>query len=216
MRRWMLLVVLTSYATAQAQGNGGWSKVEVFGGYAANKFFYTDSGESPTVANAAALFDFGWDRHHGLETSIGCNFTRYLGVKGEFSLFSSEPSGVTSQGLPIRIPQRAAYFMVGPEVKFRNRSRWTPFLYALAGGAHSWANLIVDLPDDPVTKVTQSHSRSGFSAALGGGMDFRMNHRISLRWTADYSATVLGNPDPEETGRQNNARTSMGLLFHLW
>jgi hypothetical protein len=72
------------------------------------------------------------------------------------------------------------------------------------------------LPNDPVTKVTQSHSRTGFAMAFGGGMDFRMNRRLSLRWMADYSATFLGNPDPEETGRQNNTRTSMGLLFHLW
>jgi hypothetical protein len=41
MRRWVLLVVLTGYATAlsQAQSNGAWPKVEIFGGYAANKFF---------------------------------------------------------------------------------------------------------------------------------------------------------------------------------
>jgi opacity protein-like surface antigen len=201
---------------SQAQDNRGPdSKIEVFGGYAANKFFYTESGGDNPVANAASLFDFGWDRHSGFETSIARNFNRYLGVKADFPLYSSHTQGNTTLGMTFKVPEKAAYFMAGPELKMRNRSRWTPFVHALFGGVHSWANLIVALPDDPITTFRQSHSRTGFGMAFGGGLDYRLTRRVSLRAMTDYSATFLGNPDIEESGKQNNTRFAMGLLFRL-
>jgi opacity protein-like surface antigen len=190
------------------------SKFEIFGGYAANKFFYTDSG-GDSAANAASLFDFGWDRHGGIETSVARNLNRYLAVKADFSFYTSQPNGTTAQGLPVRVPQKAAYWMLGPEFKMRNRTRWTPYVHGLFGVTYSCANLIINLPDDPITTVQQSHSRTGFSMAFGGGVDFRMTGLVSVRWMTDYSATFLGNPDPEESGRQNIVRTALGLLFHL-
>src|SRR5579864_3745521 len=120
MRQWMLRVALI--ASFPALSLAQYAKIDVFGGYTANKFFYTDSGgDSP--ANAASLFDFGWDRHKGLETSVIGNLNRYLGVKADFSLYSSGVGGTTGNGLPFQVPQKAAYFMAGPEFKIRNRSR---------------------------------------------------------------------------------------------
>jgi opacity protein-like surface antigen len=218
MRRWMpiLLVSTSGVLLSQTQDNNrSFSKYEVFGGYAANKFFYADSGESISPPNAASLFDFGWDRHAGFEGSVIRNWNRYVGVKGDFSLYYSQTSGNTAQGLAIVVPERAAYLMAGPELKLRNRSRFTPFFHALVGGAHSWANLSLTALNSPGTTVNQSHSRTGFSMAYGGGLDFLVNRRISLRWITDYSATFLGNPDPEESGKQNNVRFALGVLFHF-
>jgi opacity protein-like surface antigen len=218
MRLPMLAVLLMgcgrSTSHAQNQETTPYSKIELFGGYTVNKFFYTDSGgESP--ANAASLFDFGWDRHRGLESSVIRNLNRRLGIKGDFSWYTSQTGGLASNGFTIQAPEKAVYFMAGPELKFPNRSRWTPFVHALAGVAHSWANLIVLLPNDAVNTIRQSHSRTGPSLALGGGLDYRVSKRLSFRLMTDYSATFLGNPDPEESGKQNNTRASLGLLFHF-
>jgi opacity protein-like surface antigen len=214
----MLVVLLMGYGLSNSQAQNQemkpYSKFEVFGGFTVNKFFYTDSGgDSP--ANAASLFDFGWERHRGLESSVIRNLNRRLGIKGDFSLYASQTDGLATNGFAIQVPEKAAYFMAGPELKFPNRSRWTPFVHALGGVAHSWANLIVLLPDDHVNTIHQSHSRTGPSLAFGGGLDYRVSRRLSFRLMTDYSATFLGNPDPEESGKQNNTRASMGLLFHF-
>jgi opacity protein-like surface antigen len=211
-----VLLMGCSLATSQAQNQelAPFSKIEVFGGFAVNKFFYTDSG-GDRVTNAASLFDFGWDRHRGAETSVIRNINRRLGIKGDFSWFASQTDGLSGNGFTVHVPQKAAYFMAGPELRLPNRTRWTPFIHALGGVAHSWANLIVVLPNDMVNTIRESHSRTGPSLAFGGGLDYRVSRRLSFRLMTDYSATFLGNPDPEESGKQNNTRASLGLLFHF-
>jgi hypothetical protein len=212
MRPVCFAVLLTASGSTFAQGtNEAYPKIEVFGGFSADKFFYSESsGEAgnPNVS-VASLFDFGADQHKGFDVSAARNFTRYLGIKADSSMYFRQDSGMTSDGQAYRVPERTVLFMVGPEIKARNHTRLAPFAHALFGFAHSSANFTID------ASTIQSHSREGFAMALGGGLDFRMARRFSIRFVTDYSATHLGNPSPDDSGRQNHIRFALGVLFHI-
>jgi hypothetical protein len=79
-----------------------------------------------------------------------------------------------------------------------------PFAEALFGTAHGNANLF---------QTVNSHN--AFATALGGGFDYRISHRFSLRPVElDYLLTRF----PEAlTGRdtQNNLRVSTGIVFRF-
>ena len=105
--------------------------------------------------------------------------------------------------------RRAFYFMAGPEIKARNSTRVTPFAHALFGVAHSTAEFSTA---SAIFTRMDSHTRTGFAYALGGGLDFRVSKRFSVRAMADYTQTFLGDADPN-TSRQNHVRFSLGILF---
>jgi opacity protein-like surface antigen len=207
MRSVFRAVLLTASFTSLTLGQ----TIEVFGGFSANKFFYSEStGEAFNPnANLASFFDFGADRHQGFDVSIAGNFTRYLGVKADYSMYFRQDSGKTVDALNYRVPVRPFNFMVGPEIKARNHTRLTPFAHALFGFAHSRADLIVE------EALAQSHSRTGLAMAIGGGVDFRLTRMWSVRYMTDYTATHLGNPSPDDSGRQNNIRFALGVIAHF-
>jgi opacity protein-like surface antigen len=99
--------------------------------------------------------------------------------------------------------------MVGPEMKARNHTRLTPFARGLFGVARSRSEFKV-----PGIGFSDSDTRTGFATALGGGLDGRVSGRLSIRGMVDYTQTVLGNVDPNESDRQNHFRVSLGILFH--
>jgi opacity protein-like surface antigen len=77
--------------------------------------------------------------------------------------------------------------MFGSHVALRNKSKLTPFAYALFGGnnvnisGHGSASGI---------SVSASTSNNGFSMALGGGMDVSVSRALAIRLVqADYLRT---------------------------
>ena len=95
-------------------------------------------------------------------------------------------------------------YLFGPRVYIHHIGRVHPFAEALFGVAHGNGNLFDTL-----------HSHNAYATALGGGFDFRLSHRFSLRpLELDY----LPSRFPEDTfGRQtqNNLRVSTGIVFHF-
>jgi hypothetical protein len=90
-------------------------------------------------------------------------------------------------------------FTFGPHVALHNRSRFTPFAFALVGGAHEGV---------PTAGFTESST--AVAANLGGGLDYSVNDRISLR-LAQVDAACTRFHGQWTT----SPRFSAGLIFHV-
>lgn len=154
---------------------------------------------------------------NGIEASVIRNFNQYVGLKLDFSAhFKKEmvnahyPQGTVQFLAEGRLYQ----YMAGPEFKARNKTMLTPFVYGLIGRAHAATRITGQaIPNGPVFPG-EWRSSDGLTSALGGGLDFRVSERASLRSSIDFNPTrarmaFMGGPG--ET--QNNIRTSIGVLF---
>jgi opacity protein-like surface antigen len=96
-------------------------------------------------------------------------------------------------------------YLFGPRVSYRSYRRITPFGEALFGVAHAGASIAGG----------SLGSQNAFAMTLGGGVDYRLTNRFSIRpLQVDYLLTRF----PEGTGSnqtQNNLRASTGILIHF-
>jgi opacity protein-like surface antigen len=76
------------------------------------------------------------------------------------------------------------------------RARWEPWAHVLAGGAH-------------MQPQTAGNSKNAFAVTAGGGVDFRLYARLSLRGEADYVYTRFF----QQT--QNNFQGFAGVVIHF-
>lgn len=90
-------------------------------------------------------------------------------------------------------------FTFGPHVAFHNKSKVTPFVFALFGGAH-----------ENVRIATVSESRTGFAANLGGGFDARVNEKVSVRLIQIDAAYTRFDGEGS-----TSPRISTGLVLHF-
>jgi opacity protein-like surface antigen len=211
MRHLILAVLLMTPGVSWAQqpASAPYPKFEWFVGASTNHFFYGDSPITVFPQNLASLFS-NHAEGNGMEGSLTRNVNKYLGIKADASLyFDRKPKGDTATGLDFHVNSTTLYLMAGPEIKARNHTRLTPFAHALLGIATSRSKFLV-----PSIPFSDSHTRTGFVMALGGGVDIRVSGRFSVRAAIDYSPTFLGAAEPDESGRQNHSRLSLGILFH--
>jgi opacity protein-like surface antigen len=208
-----VLVVLccTPTISAQIPDPEAYPKIEGFVGFSGSHFFYADSStDIIRQNNLASNFSHRSQGPIGFESSLTGNLNRYLGIKADLSMyFNNKPEGQITTGQAFHVDSRSVYFMAGPEIKARNRTRLTPFAHALLGVARSRSEFKV-----PSIAFSDSHARTGFAMAFGGGADVRVSKRLSIRSMIDYTSTFLGNADPSESGRQNHFRVSLGILFY--
>jgi hypothetical protein len=189
--------------------------VEVFAGFAAvetndHSFQFADIGP-------VGHLDFD-EKGRGFEAAVTGNVTRYLGIMGDFSAhfssnefavpFPSSSSSSTTQAGSIN--PRLFNFLVGPEIKARNRTRLTPFLHALFGAAHSTATFETN---GPVVSISRTDAETGFAMAFGGGSDVRITRRFSFRAMLTYQQAFAGANDlPRQ--RVNALGWSSGVVLH--
>jgi hypothetical protein len=76
------------------------------------------------------------------------------------------------------------------------RARWEPFGHALVGGSH-------------LQPQTADGSRNSLMAQAGGGVDYRVHSRLSLRGEADWIYTAYFNQT------QNNFQLVAGVVLHF-
>jgi hypothetical protein len=205
---------------AQSTDPGQYPKVEAFVGYSANGYFANPSSISAVNQSISSFFSDQAGGNKGFEASVSRNLNKYVGLKGDFSTYFNLSSGRggtlclnsnCSTGEDFNINSRAFYLMGGPEVKARNRTRLTPFAHSLFGLARSRSEFKTV---NSSFNYADSHTRTGFAMALGGGFDIRTAGRFSIRSLIDYVPTILGDADPQESGRQKHVRLSLGILFH--
>lgn len=165
---------------------------------------------------------------HGVNVSATGFFNDYFGITGDFSFHRKEDREVFGPNDEDRIDTRVMYFMAGPKLKYRNPSRFEPYVHALFGGAQTRFKVTTQFPvsggsvtDSFDTKATD------FAMAVGGGVDVRLSDNFSLRliqvdyapvFLKDRSVNTLGGagaiiPFTLESQRQDNVRISVGIVF---
>jgi opacity protein-like surface antigen len=111
---------------------------------------------------------------HGWNASATGNVNKWFGVVADFSgHYGSEQDGT------IRINQDAHSFLFGPRVAYRGK-RLMPFGYAVFGATRFHQSAVV-------FGQRLSASDTGFSMAVGGGLDLKVTDRVSIRtFQLDY------------------------------
>lgn len=129
--------------------------------------------------------------NNGWNASLTGNLNKWLGFTGDF--------GGTYNGLATGVNSNLHTYMFGPKLTYR-RDKIAPYVHVLFGGAHS----------SLTAAGFGSSSSNAFSFATGGGVDYKVKDRISLRLVQlDYLNTRFAD------AHQNNFRLSTGLVFNL-
>jgi opacity protein-like surface antigen len=124
----------------------------------------------------------------GLNTSVAWSANEWLGVEGQV---------VAAFAPQIYDREHVKYLSYAGGVRIgSHRARWEPFAHVLLGGAH-------------LQPQTAGNSRSAFLVEVGGGADYRLTQRISLRAEGDYLRTTFFKQS------QNNFQASLGAVFHF-
>jgi hypothetical protein len=139
----------------------------------------------------------GWERFRssifnasavGVNTSISYYLNNWLGVEGNvLAAFAPE----IFDNDPVRVFNLTG----GPRIAWRQR-RWEPWLHGLVGLAHEQPQ-------------TAAGSRNSFAAQVGGGVDYRINPRLSLRLQGDLLHTMFFSQS------QNNFTLAAGAVIHF-
>lgn len=134
---------------------------------------------------------------HGWDGSITGNVNKWFGVTADFSgQYGSEPAGT------IIIKQDAHSALFGPRFTVRNK-KYSPFAYALFGVTRFHESATI-------SGQKLSESDTGFSSAIGVGLDVTVNDRVAIRaFQIDYFR-------PNFYGEAHNrGRIAVGVVFRL-
>jgi opacity protein-like surface antigen len=158
------------------------------------------------------------------------NFNSWLGAVAD--VYAVHNGNVFGRSL---IDTTSVFYQAGPRVSMRRWPRFTPYVQFLAGAQTAMASVPISLPPgsaliipapggsvivDPnstnaVTLRAQTHQQTGFAYLTGGGVDIRINERMSIRpIDANLQFTRLSPVIVPDTQRsQYNFRYSAGVNF---
>lgn len=202
----MALVAQVVYGQDKAPDSDGYPTFEFFGGY---------SAIAPT--NSRIQYDFGavdvedgFRTPDGYELSVIGNLKEHVGITADFAEYFRS-FDVFDSGQQAQFDSRTYDFLFGPEIKTRNRyTRFTPFARALVGLQHVDATC----RQGPPMTFGETVSNNAVALGLGGGLDFRISDRISLRGQVEYAPAFYPNNPISGDVRQDLIRFSVGVLFH--
>ena len=96
-------------------------------------------------------------------------------------------------------------FLFGPRVSYRHFGRITPFAQALCGVGHTGSALL-----------NTRDSQNAFAMTVGGGVDYRLTSRFSIRPAqVEYLLTRFNEFTDPRAQSQNNLRVSTGIVFRF-
>lgn len=179
----------SSPKSSTAGSEASYPGVELFIGYSHVRFGVP--GNTP----AQSSFDF-----QGGAVSLAYNLNRWLGLVGEAGIYkiSSLPSATS------------ATYLFGPRFSHRI-DRFTLYVNALFGSARLSSDFS-GTPSNTFFGAGSIHEQT-FAAALGGGLDVRLNRHLSWRVVqGDYLLTTF---NAGNISRQNNIRAGTGLVFRF-
>jgi len=221
-----LLLLCATAAVAQDD----YKRWEFFGGYSAMQF---DNLGGDTGNSAIDDVLGGRNTLRGFELSVTHNFHKYVGVKGDYSLHLREDNFSRPLGSGT-VDTTIQNFLGGIQIKDNREDgpRFRPFAHALFGVANQKVD--VDSPQlSTVFGITDLNANeTSFAMAFGGGIDIKLNNRISIRaaqidWNiiqrGDQELGIVLVPTPFQTvgspfiipgTRQDNLRLSIGIVIH--
>jgi opacity protein-like surface antigen len=165
----------------------------------------------PAAPAATPKFVFGDRDDYRWQLGLGVEFLRFrsnvldasiVGVNTTVSYYTNswfalEGNLVTAFGPPPNDNNHVKYFEGAGGIRIGGRrAQFEPWVHALVGGAH-------------LQPQTAAGSRSALSATGGGGVDYRVNSRLSLRAEIDYVYTGFYSQN------QNNFQATTGVVFHF-
>jgi outer membrane immunogenic protein len=136
---------------------------------------------------------------NGGSGSFGFHFKPGLTAVAEFGAVHA--SNVDSTGLDLTLTS----FLFGPRVSHQiGKTRLVPYVQVLVGAVHASGGLA------PSNSIGASSSTS-FAATVGGGLDLKLTHHITLRPVqVEYFVTTLPN---DADDHQNNLRVASSLVL---
>ena len=175
------IIPIGSFAFAQ----DATPKVQVFGGYS---LLHLDHGglngglldldlhQTSDPFAVANYFLDGWNAEAQYNTG------RWLGIATDFGGRYGTPITASRDRTLAGLPKETAYsFLAGPVLSYRTKSRVTPFVHGLFGWDRTslGASTITGSVTSPVSVAATNYT--DFAMALGGGVDYRLARRVSLR-----------------------------------
>jgi outer membrane protein OmpA-like peptidoglycan-associated protein len=160
---------------------------------------------------------------NGGSTSLAFNVNKHLGLVFDFGGFGVDSLQFTSPGAGFSPPRvvnvdgNVFTFLFGPRISFRDHDRITPFIQVLGGAARA-SEVTLNGCDVQIYACVPLPEETAFAMTAGGGLDFRLNHRIALRiFQAEYLLTRFRDPSSftGDTGWQSNVRLSSGLVLRF-
>jgi opacity protein-like surface antigen len=150
------------------------------------------------VPKAEVFGGYSWSggNFHGWDASVTGNINKRLGIVADFSGHYGSELGL------VRVDQHAHSFLFGPRLSFRGK-RLTPFVYGLFGATRFAESAVIS--GQHLSAVS-----TGFSLAIGGGLDVKVNDRIAIRaFQLDYFRPII-NDEPN-----NRGRLAFGVVLRL-
>jgi len=145
---------------------------------------------------------------NGWDAGVSGFFNRYFGVTGDFS-GTYHTENVTAQSTTVSVPLHFYTFSGGPVIAF-HEGRVNPYVHALFGGVHVSASASAN-------GATVSASKTGFTTAVGGGIDVKAARVISVRlidvdWVYYHFSGIFGGPS---YGNSSNVRIAAGIVLRF-
>jgi hypothetical protein len=160
--------------------------VDVFAGYS-----YTRWNPGPTSGDSFSL--------DGGSASVTYHFRDWVSGVADFGGYTN--ANIMGSG----VDGTLYTYLFGPRFSYRSYHRVKPFAEALFGVAHAGESLAGGT----------SGAQTAFGMAIGGGFDYRINNRFSLRpLQVDYLLTRFREGTPSDQN-QNNLRASTGIVIHF-
>lgn len=201
----LTLIVISTYASSFAQSD---KKPEFFGGFSIENvntgITSSDLGTTSTIDDRFRTFGFN---------VAGTGYlTKRFGFTGDFSGHYDNRND--QFGIVTGQTKFSLYNLTGgPQFRFVNTTKFTPFVHGLAGVA--WRNFRETIA---ATSTSYTDNTTSFALNLGGGVDYKINDRFSLRLGEfDYNPiflrarTVNTTAIPDRT--LNGFRFSTGIVI---
>jgi opacity protein-like surface antigen len=185
MKRFAFLaaIIFSRCALCNAQDE---KKPEFFAGYS---YESVNSGVTSNDILATGVTQTSLDNRfnlNGLNVSGVAYLKKHLGIAGDFSAHFDTRTDFFDT-VATRSKFRLYNFTAGPQYKFSASGRFTPFMHALFGVAHSNLTETLSSGSDNFTDRTTS-----FAMNLGGGIDYKLNDRVAVRlFQLDYNPIFL-------------------------
>ena len=132
---------------------------------------------------------------NGGDASVAYHFDSALAAVAEIS--SVHAGNIAGSGADLTLTS----YLFGPRYYWHNHTKFTPFGHVLLGGAHAGSSF-----------AGVDSSSNAFAAKVGGGVDYALTHRFSLRGQANYYLTHFANGVNDH---QNNLELGAGVVFRF-
>jgi hypothetical protein len=150
--------------------------------------------------------------HHGAQSSVTVNVSRFVGIKGDFSAgYSDRKEAFGVIGRTTTTTRRTVIYNILGGVQFKDNESDAvvqPFVHALVGvGIYRQHFRKCLTNNSPGTFCGTAVKDVGLAGAFGGGLDFKVTNRTGIRLVSDY------NPMRIESETIHNYRFGVGVVF---